>query len=248
MVLLHIILYIRVCGLALNDETKFGHLGDGHFLAGKLFYKVLRHDAQERVPVEGLYMQVPRAGCGKKSEIHDSVADPVTDVVVGPLEHFDLDRGIQFAEGFDDVGHPARADTGENAHFHCALFEAVELGHSLLQALLAVEDRVDIGHQVLAVTCQRHSRFLSCKNREAQFLLHGRNSVAYRGRCQADQIRGLVKTAGFRDCLKNLITEKRHESPPIFCLILIWRSGTEDLPISCPLPAGRVRSDARFRV
>jgi hypothetical protein len=54
--------------------------------------------------------------------------------------------------------------------------------------------------------------------------------VAYRGRCQADQIRGFVKTAGFRDCLKNLITEKRHTSPPFFCSSLSGAAVLEIFP------------------
>ena len=65
---------------------------------------------------------------------------------------------------------------------------------------------------------------------------------------EANRINRMVKTAGFRDCLKNLITEKRHVSPPYSCHILIWRSGTEDPPTSYQLPAGRVRSVAHCRV
>ena len=213
-VLLHIILDIRVRGLPLHDKAQLFHLGDGHLVARQLLLEVLGDNAQERVSVERPDVEVSRAGRGQKAEVHDSVPDPVAHVIICSLEDLDLDGGIRLPEGLDDIGHPARADTGEHAHFYSSLFEAVELRHRLLQALLAVEDRVHIGHQVLSVARQRDACFLPCKNRETELLFHRRNGVADGGRGQPYEVRRLMKASRLRDGLEYLITEKSHWSPP----------------------------------
>lgn len=160
--------------------------------------------------VERPDIEVSGAGSRQEPEIHDPVPDPVAHVVVSALKYLDLDRGIQLPEGLDDIGHPARAHAREHADLHGALFETVEFGHCLLQALFAVEDRIDIRHQMFPVAGQRDARFLPCKNRETEFLLHRRNRVADGGRRKADEVRRLVKASRLRDGLKDLIAEKSH--------------------------------------
>ena len=172
-VFLHVILNIRICRFPLYNKIHLCHFLHGDRIAAAGFTVILRNYTDQRIFVEDFQFQITGTGSGEKSEIHNSVLDPVGDIVIGSLENFNADGRVLLPEGLNDLRHKGGTGAGKASHLNGSLLHAVKFRHHLLQAFVAVQYGIHIGQQMFPVIRQCHAGAAPCQYAEAQLLFHG---------------------------------------------------------------------------
>ena len=110
-ILPQIILYIGVGGLSLRHEMMVAHLLNSDGISLGFLLKVGGDNTEQRILVKNLNRNISGARCRKKTKINDSILDPVTDIIVGPLKDLNPDSRILRLKRMDDIRDPVGAGT-----------------------------------------------------------------------------------------------------------------------------------------
>ena len=213
LVLLEELPHLGVGGIALHHKALAVHQSRGHH-AALGFGPVLRHDAQQRLPKQLGEVEFLLAGGGKERNVHLPGAQPLLDIVVGALIHFNFDLRVLGREALEQARQQRSAHRVECTQLHLAFFQAVQAGNALLECLVTVEHRTDGRVQRSTITGHGYAVFAAVEQGKAQFLLHHGNGVADGRRGQMQLLGRFVEAALPCHCIEDLVGKKRHAPKP----------------------------------
>ena len=163
-------------GLLADERPALQFLGP--HAAGAVGLVVGRGDADQRIIVERLKIQVTRAGIGEESKFHCAALEPIHDVGVGPLVQLHVDPGKLLLKRRHQLWHPGDAGRVEHPQPQHALVHAVDLGDGLAEQLTAVEHLADGRQQAFGSSGHGYAAFGAGEQQKPALRLHAGDRVA----------------------------------------------------------------------
>ena len=116
---------ICIRGLHLRYKYLIFHLIRCHIWCIFPFAVIFGHYTEQRITVQRLNWQISGRRQGEKSNVHNTVFDPVRHIRISSLIQFNINVRITLMKRMDNICHPVCTYAGKTAYFYISHFQSV---------------------------------------------------------------------------------------------------------------------------